>query len=159
METTTTTNQTTESNQDGAIKKFNQKLREIFHPGIKLAPQEEVIMNIIYKILGAPGTIKITPAGHPYYLINSDIHYFVRIDNQKVTVVNTVSSISRDLPFQVAEFMREAIFRDVLKDADIYEKTIFSNEMAILNKITEKIENDAENTHKTSAGTENILHK
>lgn len=154
-----TTNQTTESNQDGAIKKFNQKLRELFHPGIKLAPQEEVIMNIIYKILGAPGTVKITPVGNPYYLINSNIHYFVRIDNQKVTVVNTVSSISRDLTMQVAEFMREAIFRDVLKDADIYEKTIFSNEMAILNKITEKIESDAKDTHKVEAGTEDILHK
>ena len=48
---------------DTPLKKFNERLRDLFHPGIKLNPQEETVMNIIYKILNAPGTTKITPAG------------------------------------------------------------------------------------------------
>lgn len=139
---TTTTNQMTDSSQDGAIKSFNQRLREIFHPGIKLSPQEEAIMNILYKILGTPGTIKVTPRVGDYYIVNSNIHYFVKITPRRVLVVNTTDSISRNITETVAAFMQEAVDREIQKDVDMLEKTIFSNEMSILNKITEKIENE-----------------
>lgn len=137
---------TQESNQDGAIKTFNQKLRELFHPGIKLDPQEEAIMNILYKILGAPGTVKVTPRIGDYYLANPNIHYFVKISPRRVTIVNTTDSISRNIPDAVAAFMQEAVDREIQKDVDMLEKTIFSSEMTILNKITEKIENE-ESSH------------
>lgn len=137
---------TTQSAPDTGLKKFNERLRDLFHPGIKLAPQEETIMNIIYKILNAPGTTKITPIGKTYYLINPDLHYYIRVGYGSITIVNTVDSIVRHVPATVSDFAQEAIDRAVAKDVDLIEKTLFHNEMEILKKIEGKLPN-AEDTH------------
>lgn len=142
METTKTT--TTQSGQDSGLKKFNERLRDMFHPGIKLNPQEETIMNILYKILNAPGTIKITPPSGSYYVINSDLHYYVRVAVGNITIVNSVDSIVRAVPAAVSDFAQEAIDRSVYKDVDLIEKTLFHNEMEILNKIAQKLPENAE---------------
>lgn len=131
--------ETTTSVQDTGLKKFNERLRDIFSPGIKLNPQEETIMNIIYKILGAPGTIKMTPRDGAYYLINTDLHYYVKVGDGIITIVNSVDSIVRHCPQMVSEFAQKAISRSVAKDVDLIEKTLFHNEMDILKKIENKL--------------------
>lgn len=140
---------TAQQTPDSGLKKFNERLRDIFLPGIKLNPQEETIMNIIYKILGAPGTVKMTPPGEAYYLINTDLHYYVRVRSGSITIVNSVDSIVRHCPDAVSEFARKAIDRSVAKDVDLIEKTLFHNEMNILKKIEEKIPEDAKVPHTT----------
>lgn len=140
---------TTQQTPDSGLKKFNERLRDIFSPGIKLNPQEETIMNIIYKILGAPGTTKITPSGGPYYLINADLHYYVRVANGSITIVNSVDSIVRHCPDMVSDFAQKAISRSVAKDVDLIEKTLFHNEMDILKKIEAKLPEDAKVPHTT----------
>lgn len=137
---------TTQSVPDTGLKKFNDRLRDLFQPGIKLNPQEETIMNILYKILGAPGTIKVTPVGGAYYIINAELHYYVRIGVGSITIVNSVDSIVRHCPVQVSEFAMKAVDRVVAQDVDLIEKTLFHNEMNILKKIEQKIPADAETT-------------
>ena len=133
---------TTQSVPDTGLKKFNERLRDLFHPGIKLNPQEETIMNIIYKILNAPGTTKITPVRErAYYLINSDLHYYVRIGNGTISIVNSVDSVVRHVSMNVSDFAKEAIDRSVSKDVNLIEKTLFHNEMDILKKIENKLPN------------------
>lgn len=132
--------ETTVQAPDTGLKKFNERLRDFFHPGIKLNEQEETIMNIIYKILEAPETEKITPRGGPYYLVNTDIHYFVRVGCGTVSIVNTVDSVSRDCTEQFTSYIWEAIDRSVKKDIDLIESTTFRNGMKILDKISEKLE-------------------
>ena len=131
---------------DAPLKKFNERLRYLFHPGIKLNPQEETVMNIIYKILNAPGTTKITPAGEKaYYLINTDLHYYVRVGCGTISIINSVDSVVRHVPISVSDFAKEAIDRSVDKDVDLLKKTLFHNEMDILKKIESKLQ-DAEVT-------------
>lgn len=134
--------ETTTPVSDTGLKKFNERLRDLFHPGIKLNPQEETIMNIIYKILNAPGTTKITPAGDKaYYLINPELHYYVRIGYGTISIVNSVDSVVRHIPANVSDFAKEAIDRSVGKDVDLIEKTLFHNELEILKKIENKLPN------------------
>ena len=130
------------------LKSFNARLREIFFPGIKLSPEDEVVMNIIYKILNASGTTKITPLQGPYYLINPTLHYYVRVGYGNVTVVNTVDSISRSLDQGTEEFMKKAIQQSVLRDVEIIEKTMFNNNLTILERIESKLpSSNGEDTH------------
>lgn len=138
--------ETTQQVQDTGLKRFNERLRDLFLPGIKLTPQEETIMNIIYKILGAPGTVKITPTGGAYYLINADLHYYVRVGAGNITIVNSVDSIVRHCPLQVSDFAQKAIDRSIVVDVDLIEKTIFHNEMDILKKIEDKLPKNGETT-------------
>lgn len=137
--------ETVQSAPDSGLKRFNERLRNLFVPGVKLNPQEETIMNIIYKILEAPGTTKLTPRGEATYLINSNLHYYVRIGCGSITIVNSVDSIVRHCPEMVTNFAQEIVDKSLKNDVELIEKTLFRNEMNILQKIEEKLP-DAEAT-------------
>lgn len=131
--------------QDGAIKSLNQRLRNMFHPGIKLSPQEETIMNILYKLLSLPDTQKVTPVGRAYFVLNENLHYCIRIGYGSVAIVNSVDSVTRDCSASFSDFAKEAVDREVRKDIEKIEGSLFKSEMKVLEKIEARIKN-AEST-------------
>lgn len=133
-----------QSDPGTGLRKINEKLKNLFIPGVKLTPQEETVMNIIYKILEAPGTVKLTPWGKATYLINMDLHYYVRIGYGSIAIVNSTDSVVRHCPVSVSEFAQDIVNRSLDKDVDVVEKTLFHSEMSILKKIEEKLPENAE---------------
>jgi len=126
--------------KDGNIlSKINQGLRNIFLPGIKLEPQEETIANIIYKILEAPGTQKITPGTGNCYLINAKLHYYVKISPVRIYIINSVDSVVRDCRETFTSFLCKIIYNAVDKDVEVLEDTLFRNEIKLLEKIESKV--------------------
>lgn len=129
--------------KDGAtssrLKAFNERLKNIFFPGVKFNEEEEMIMKIIYKLLEAPGTIKITPREGPYYLVNANLHYSLFVGGGEVKVVNTVDSLKTSISMVVEEAMRKAIDESVLQDAKLVKATMFDSSISILMKVEEKL--------------------
>lgn len=127
------------TNETSRLKAFNERLKSIFFPGVKFTEEEEMIMKIIYKLLDAPGTVKITPREGPYYLVNANLHYSLYVDYGEVKVVNTVDSLKTSINQQVTEAMRQAIDKSVMQDANLAKASMFDNSISILTKVEEKL--------------------
>lgn len=129
--------------QDSGTKKgFNDKLKEFLYPRTKLNCQEEALMEIIVKILNAPGTIKITPPREkPYFLVNKELKYCVKVDYSVITVVNATDTIVRHVSLPVSDFARETVEKSVLKDMESAEQALFQDEMKILKNIADRLPN------------------
>lgn len=123
------------------VKSFNQRLRELFLPGTKkFSEQEEVLINIIYKLLASPDTLKFTPHTGAYYLANDKLHYYVRVGFGNVTLVNTVDSVVRDTTANFTDFVRNIIDKEVEKDTQTLDRVIFGRDLHILKKVEERVD-------------------
>lgn len=125
--------------QSSVLNKINQKLRDFLLPGTKLLPQEETIMNIIYKIMNAPGTVKLTPRSGIYYLLNDQMHYFVRVQDNRVSIINSVDTVVKDCSSVFADFARRAIEESLERDLEKLDVILFDNESKLLKKIESKL--------------------
>lgn len=125
--------------EQSTLNRINQKLRDWLLPGTKLTLQEETIMNIIYKILNAPGTVKLTPRNEGCYLINHPMHYYVKIQGGRVFIVNSVDSIVKDCSTVFEEYAYRAIEESLSRDIEKINNTLFNSEMKLLEKIESKV--------------------
>lgn len=108
---------TNSANLTGDMSKTHRffcKIRDIFNPNIKLLEQEDILRGILDKLIHSEDTIIYTPLNGPWYLINDEMHYSMRIGQGSVTVVNTVHTVSRDVPVGVTDLFR-AIIDEVVK--------------------------------------------
>lgn len=125
--------------EQSVLDKINQRLRDMFLPGTKLSSQEEILMNIVYKILNASGTIKMTPPGGEYFLINYPLHYFVKIQGGRINIVNTVDSVVRDCSAGFEMAVKKAIDEALCRDIEKLDSTVFNNEIKLLEKMELKV--------------------
>ena len=131
---------------------FNERLKSMFFPGVKFSPEEEMVMKIIYKLLEAPGTIKLTPHDGPFYLVNADLHYSLSVDYNEVVIVNTVDSLSMNVAQLTGEAMRKAINESVLQDAKLIKAAMFDSKISILKRVEDRVVTatlDAKDTHQS----------
>lgn len=124
-----------EEKQQSTLDRINQKLRDFFMPGTKLSSQEETIMNIIYKILNAQGTIKLTPRIGPYYLINHNIRYYVRIEGNSVTIKSPLESVTKNCSSNFVDYVERAIDQSINRDVEKFEDSLFNAELEILKRM------------------------
>ncbi len=126
--------------EQNILARLNQRLRDKIFPGTKLNSEEETIMNIVYKILNAPGTVKVAPRGtDTYYLVNDGYHYYVRLRGISLIIVNTVDSIERLCTPGFADYLTRVLDQEIKKDADKLDNRLFNRLSALYEKMSDKI--------------------
>lgn len=143
------------SDDSSLLHRFDCKIREIFHPSLKLLEQEEILQGIVQSVLDAQDTVIHTPFAGPYYLVNERLHYTVRIGQGSVTVVNTYHTVARDVPIGVTDILRTRVDEKIQERLKALDESILQGEK----KILEAILNNEESTHKVTAGSKTVFHQ
>lgn len=130
----------TRTEEQNILARLNQRLRDKIFPGTKLNSEEETIMNIVYKILNAPGTVKVAPRGTgTYYLVNDGYHYYVRLRGNSLIIINTVDSVERLCTPGFVDYLTSVLDQEIKKDADKLDNRLFNRLSALYEKMSDKI--------------------
>ncbi len=132
--------------EETTLRRINQRLRDFFLPSTKLTPHEEIIMNIIFKIFNAMGTIIVeSKTYNSTYIINRPLHYFVKISSNRVWIINTVDAIVKDCSTTFIAYLNKIIREHIDNEAKLIDDTIFNNEQVLQQKIEDNLCKNTDN--------------
>ena len=117
-------------------KPLLERITNRFFPPKPLNKKEQLIVDIITQLCEDEDTdIKVAPITGRYFLINKKMEYWVRINEFEVSITNhrfTLNYIGTpNYHSKLVEVVRGA----VEKARDIFEKTVFENEVELLENI------------------------
>ncbi len=115
---------------------FLGKVTEKFFPPKPLNRKEELIVEIIETLCGDEDTdIKVAPVSGRYFLINKKMEYWVRINEFEVSITNHKFTLNYIGTPNYHSKLVEVVRGAVEKARDIFEKTVFENEVELLENI------------------------
>ncbi len=111
-------------------------LSEKLIPKYKPNKKEQLILDIVTSMCEQSDTdIKMAPLTHRYYLVNKRLEYWVRLYDNGVTITNHKFTFSYGAPQAYQNLLIEKVVKAIEKSRDEFEKTIFENEVELLENI------------------------
>lgn len=109
----------------------------------KYTPTEQEIhfVELINKMLKHPVTVvKTTPLSKKLFLVNEDLHYYVRISSSGIQVTNSKFSFAKPLHERIHDIIVNDIYEYLETECSILDDKIFQNENSLLAEVKIKLE-------------------
>jgi hypothetical protein len=117
-------------------------LSEKFVPKYKLNEKEQLIFNIVQNLCDQSDTdILMAPLSGRYYIVNKRLEYWVRLFDDGVTITNHKFTFSNTSPQGFQHMLIKIVEAAIEKSRDEFERTIFQNELQLLENIFYSIKN------------------
>ena len=110
---------------------------------LKYKPNEQEIhfIELVEKMLKHPVTVvKTTPLSRKLFLVNEDLHYYVRISSQGIQVTNSKFSFAKPLHEKVHETIVKEIYEYLESECSSLDVKMFKNENDLLTEVKTKLE-------------------
>lgn len=103
--------------------------------------QETHFIELIEKMLKHPVTVvKTTPLSRKFFLVNEDLHYYVRISSQGIQVTNSKFSFAKPLHEKVHGRIVKEVYEYLETECSSLEVKMFQNENNLLTEVKTKLE-------------------
>ena len=107
----------------------------------KPTEQETHFIELIEKMLKHPVTVvKTTPLSRKLFLVNEDLHYYVRISSSGIQVTNSKFSFAKPLHEKVHELIIKDIYEYLETECASLDNKMFQNENTLLTEVKTKLE-------------------
>jgi hypothetical protein len=107
----------------------------------KPTEQETHFIELISKMLKHPVTIvKTTPLSRKFFLVNEDLHYYVRITHQGIQITNSKFSFAKPLHEKVHKIIVDNVHEYLESECSSLDDKIFRNENDLLEEVKTKLE-------------------
>jgi len=114
----------------------------IFKRTLKLDEQEQAIFDLIVSMVSKKEcNIEIDPDDFSYLVSIERLHYYLLIDNFGIRLSNHEFFISRKFSDKVLDKFKDVIKKEVVRRRAVRVNNIFKNEMDLLTKINNNINN------------------
>lgn len=115
-------------------------LSEKLLPKYKLNKKEQLILDIVTGMCEQSDTdIKMAPLTHRYYLVNKRLEYWVRLYDNGMTITNHKFTFSYNAPQAYQDLLVQKVVQAIEKSRDEFEKSVFENEVELLENIVANI--------------------
>ena len=115
-------------------------LKERVFPSYKLEEHEVLIVDIITSLFNEEDTISLTaPISGKFYITNKRLGYWVKIGDNTVTITNHKFSYVSQSAIGFGDYLNRMVKEHIEKDRMDFEKTVFQNELGLLQNIKSSI--------------------
>lgn len=113
-----------------------EKLLEKVSPKYKPNEKEVLIISIIKEMCSQSDTdIMMAPISGRYFIVNKRLEYWVRLWEDGVTITNHKFTFSNSSPQAFQSILIKEVEKAIEKSRDEFEKTVFQNEVQLLENI------------------------
>lgn len=117
-------------------------LSERLVPKYKLNEKEQLIFDIVKNLCEQSDTdILMAPISSRYYIVNKRLEYWIRLFEDGVTITNHKFTFSNASPQGFQYMLIKIVEAAIEKSRDEFERTVFQNEVQLLENIFYSIEN------------------
>lgn len=114
--------------------------KEKFFPSYKPEEHEELIIDIINLLFEQDDTECLTaPISGKFYITNKRLNYWVRIGDSAVTITNHKFSYVAQSAITFTDYVTKVVKEHIERDRIEFEKTVFQNELDLLQNIKSNI--------------------
>lgn len=98
--------------------------------------KEQLIIDILSKICELEDTeIKVAPVTGRYFIVNKRLEYWIRINEHEVSITNHRFTLNYIGIGAFHYLLTKIVAKQVEKQRDEFEKTVFQNEVELLENI------------------------
>lgn len=114
--------------------------KEKFFPSYKPEEHEALIIDIINLLFEQDDTECLTaPISGKFYITNKRLNYWVRIGDSAVTITNHKFSYVAQSAITFTDYVTKVVKEHIERDRIEFEKTVFQNELDLLQNIKSNI--------------------
>ena len=109
-------------------------------PKYKMNEKETLILDVVSTLCEHPHTdIKMAPITGRYYLVNKELQYWIRLWDDGITITNHKFTFTNASPQGYQHMLIKIVEKAIEKSRDEFEKTVFQNEVHLLQNIVSNI--------------------
>lgn len=124
------------------LQKLKSKLIEKVSPKYELSETENLIKDVLELMLKNEGTDAISaPITQRYYVSNPNLGYYIKITEYSVTITNHKFTFQEALSEKFKEILLNLVREYMENSRNIFEKTVFDNQIELLKNIKKNLEN------------------